>query len=142
MSGPIVIHSLAHARAAVAAAEALGKPVTLYSAPDAASQVGPGWFREVVARARAEHPRGRVRAVLDCGRAPGLALASLRAGIEEIHLDAPTEIRDKVAAIARRGGGRLIERTDTPVLDLLDAEDPGAACRSWLAGLDAAGGKR
>lgn len=139
-----MIHSLAHARAAVTAAAELGLPVTLYSAPDAAAQAGPGWFREVVARARAEHPRARVRAVLDCGDAPGLALASLRAGVGEIHLDAPAEIREKVAAIARRGGGRLIERREARVLDLLDAEDPEAACRSWLAGPDARrrGGER
>ena len=130
--GPIIIHNLAHARAAITAAAALGVPVTLHSAPDAAGYAGPGWFREVVALAHAEAPAAQVSAVLDCGAEPGHALAALRAGVAAVALAAPPGVRAKVAAIARQYGAQLTKAAIAPCLDLLDVADAAAACRAWL----------
>jgi len=129
----IVIHGLAHATAALAAAAELSVPVTLISAPSAAGYVGPAWFRAVVEQARAGHPKVDVTAVLDCGDMPGDALAALRDGAAIIRFSGDTAA--KIADIAAQCGALVIaERPQA--LDLAEVErsrrDIGRACREWL----------
>ncbi|MEN0074328.1 MAG: hypothetical protein AAGC69_08095, partial [Paracraurococcus sp.] len=61
--------------------------VTLLSAPGAAATLGAPWFLAILAAARAAAPGVPHAAVLDCGAAPGLALAALRAGLRDLVLD-------------------------------------------------------
>jgi fructose/tagatose bisphosphate aldolase len=129
----IVVHSLAHARAALAAASDLCVPVEIVSAEGAAGYAGPMWFLELVRAATENYPQVAVTAVLDCGAAPGHALAALRAGCPAIRLDATRAVRAKIAAIARQCGAVLHEGKAPPALDLLYERDPVAACRAWLA---------
>jgi len=133
MAPVIVIHNLAHARAALAAAAEAGVPVTLISAPAAAAYLGAAVFREIVATARREVPGAEATAVLDCGDARGLALNALRHGLKAVCLKAPADVLARVADIARQLDAVVLERVEGPALDLLDAADPLAACRQWLA---------
>ncbi len=127
----VIVHNLAHARAALAAATALEAPVTLMSAPGAAAYLGAGYFQAMVEEARAEFPSVPAPALLDCGDKPGLALAALRQGIEAVRFNGKKTVRAKITEIARKHGAEL--RSDTPpALDLLDELDPEAACRAWL----------
>lgn len=128
----IIVHSLEHARAAVGAAASLDVSVTLASAPGAAATVGPLWFAEVVAQAAAEHPGTQVSAILDCGASPGLVLAALRQGIERVRFTGRASVVSKLTATARRQGAEVVGRR-LNACDLLDAPDPAAACRRWLA---------
>jgi hypothetical protein len=128
----IVIHSAAHACAAAAASAALRRPVLLRSAEGAAGYAGAAWFQEVVRLARAQHPDADIAASLDCDDAPGHALAALRQGIELVRVRVRPAVRLKLAAIARRSGAGL-DNARGRVLDLLNADDPEAACRRWLA---------
>lgn len=128
----IVIHGLAHARHALAAAAALRAPVTLISAEGAAAYAGAGWFRAVVAEARAERPGVPVTAILDCGSEPGLVLGALREGLTCLRYSGPAEVTAKLEAIARAAGAVILAHRP-PSLDLLDARDPETACRQWLA---------
>ena len=129
----IVIHGLAHAAAALAAAAELGVPVTLISAPSAAGYAGPAWFRSVVEQARAAHPEVAVTAVLDCGDMPGYALAALRDGVAAIRFSGDTA--EKIADIAAQYGARVIAARPE-ALDLAPIERKGwdmvRACREWL----------
>jgi hypothetical protein len=133
----IIIHSLDHARAALAAAAALDVPVIIASAPGAAAYLGPQWLSEVAALAAAEHPDARVSVLLDCGDAPGHVLAALRQGIKRIRFTGRAAVAGKLAALAKRQGAELI-RGRRKALDLLDSPDPAAACHRWLAGRSAA----
>jgi hypothetical protein len=130
----IIIHSLAQARAALAAAAELGVPITLESAPAAGGYAGPGWWRALIEAARAERPAADVIAVLDCGEEPGAALAALRAGVPRIRFAGAAEMRARLAAIATQLGaaveGPAVEEN---VLDLLEARDPLALSRRFLA---------
>ena len=137
MSGRIIVHSLEHARAAVAAAAALDVPVTLVSAPGAGAYAGPRWFQAVVAEAAAACPAVAVDAVLDCGDVPGAVLAALRTGLKRVIFTGPEPARSRLAALAAARGATLEERM--PALDLLDARDPQAACRSYLPRAGTAG---
>jgi acyl-CoA reductase-like NAD-dependent aldehyde dehydrogenase len=129
----VIIHSLADARAALAAAAALGVPVTLASAPGASAYVGPAWFQELVALAAAEVPEADVEAVIDCADRPGDVLLALRLGLRRVRFTGRKAVAEKLAAIAGQSGATLVTGR-LRALDLLDAADPEAACRAWLAG--------
>lgn len=135
---PIIIHSLAHARAALQAAAALGLPVTLHSAPGAGAYAGVGWFERLIVAARAEAPTVTMTAVLDCGDAADAVMAALRwlkqPGRTPLVLcftgDRSTADRlDEMAAAI----GITLVRELTPGLDLRGTADPLAASRTWLA---------
>ena len=133
MTGPrIIIHSLDHARAALAAAAERGVPVVLASAPAAAAYLGAAVFREMAAAAAGEFPGVAVTALLDCGDDAGLALNALRHGLKRVRLAAPAPALARVADIAGQLGAVLDADPAAPALDLRDAADPVAACREWL----------
>ncbi len=128
----IVVHSLAHAVAAVRAAAELGVPVELWSAEGAAAAAGAGWFKALIEAARGAAPAARVGAVLDCADLPGYALAALRVGIEAICFTGPARVAAKIADIARQSQRRLVRRRPKRALDLRFVADPDAACSTWL----------
>ena len=127
----IVVRSLAEAEAALAAASALAAPVTLLSAEGAADSVGPLWFSELVAQARAAYPAAEVRAILDCGDSPGSAAAALRLGFETIRFGGRGRAAEALAAIADQYGATLLSRRPD-ALDLTDSRAPREACEAWL----------
>ena len=129
----IVIHSLAHAQAAVRAATELGAPVELWSAPGAAAYAGASWFKAVVDAMRAPSPAVPISVVLDCAELPGLVLGAFRVGIEAACFTGPAQVAAKLADIAAQEGRRLYRRRPARALDLRHATDPDGACRTWLA---------
>ncbi len=131
----VVIHSLAHARAALAAAAKVGAGVRLRSAPNAAAYAGAAWFQEVVRQAEDASPGVAVEASLDCSDHAGLALGALRQGVRLVRFTGPRAVRENIAAIARGCGGGL-DRDRRNALDLgaiADAEID-ARLRDWLGG--------
>lgn len=127
----LIVHRPEHARAACAAAGAAMRPVIVQSPPGCAGIQGVPWFLALVAAAR---PGPEVLAVVDCGTAPGLALAALRGGAAAVRLNAAVEARARaaVADIAAQMGAVFDDGPAAPCLDLLDVRDPDAACRRFL----------
>ena len=128
----IVVHSIEQARAAVAAAAALGVPVTLASGPGAGAYLGPLWFRELIDLAADGFPEVAVEAVLDCGDRPGLVLAALQAGLKQVRFSGSRAMAARLGEIAAARGARVITRR-LAGLDLLDRPDLEAACHAWLS---------
>lgn len=129
----IIIHSLEHARAAMAAAAALNVPVTLASAPGASAYTGPAWFHEVARMAKAAFPDVEAAATLDCADRPGDVLAALRHGLDSVRFTGRKAVAEKLTAIAEARGAVLVTGRSR-ALDLRGLADPEAACRQWLAG--------
>jgi hypothetical protein len=129
-SRAIVIHELAHARAALAAAAALGKPVELWSAPGAAAAAGAGWFDAVVRQAAGGQT---VTAVLDCHDRADLVQAALRQGLRHVYYAGPEAVARRLVDIAGQYGATL-HRKRPLALDLLYCDNAEAACRKWLGG--------
>ena len=127
----IIIHSIEHARAALAVASRLNRPIRIYSAEGAAANAGAAWFMAVTAAAQSDHPTARCEAVLDCGDHPGLALAALRQGCRAIVLRGSPAARKKIAEIAQTSGARL-EHGATNALDLRHCRDLEPAVMTWL----------
>jgi hypothetical protein len=123
----VIVHGLAGARAAMAP----GMPVTLLSAPGAASFAGCLWWREMVAAARAEYPNTEATDILDCADASGMAMSALRSGVPRLVLWPEAAGWTAVAAIAERQGGFVL--TQAPAA--LDLSQRNAIRRlpAWLA---------
>ncbi len=130
----VVIHSLEHARAALAAAEAAGTSVTLASAEAAGGYAGPGWFKAIVDIAAAEFPGVVTTCVLDCGEEAGTVLAALRLGLRRVRFTGPAAAAARLNEIAAEIGAVIERDALEPALDLCDETDPAAACRAFLAG--------
>jgi len=127
----VIVHDVAQARAALGAAAELGVPITIISPPAAARYQGVGYFAALIEAARRAVPGAAATAVLDCGDAPGLALAALRHGIDAVRVEAPARVRARVAEVAAQTGGAVLGRR-VEALDLATAGEPLAACRAWL----------
>lgn len=128
----VVAHGIEDARAACRAADGSGVPVEIHSAPGAAGYMGPGWFGAMIEELAAEFPGLAVSGVLDCGSAPGHALAALRQGIRRIRFTGRGRARARLAGIAAACGATL-EGPARNALELAYEPDPEAACRARIA---------
>jgi hypothetical protein len=124
----VTVHNLSHAVAALAP----GRAVTLLSGEGAASYAGCGWWRALVAAARARHPDTPARDILDCADAPGRAMEALRLGQPAVVLWRGSPAFAAVAAAAAEGGAELLGERP-PSLDLA-AADGARRLAAWLAG--------
>lgn len=138
MSSPtpptIIVHNRAHCVAALRAAAHCGIFVRLASARDAVRYQGVGWLLACARSAATEAPSARWTLVLDCGDAPGLALAAAEAGVPSVALHdlAPETVRraQDILSATRT----TLEIAVPAGLDLLSATDPEQACRTFLFG--------
>ncbi len=103
----VVVRDWRTTEAALQAARAAGESPTLVTPEDAASFYGAGYLAALQERARKEFPDVAFTLTVDCGDAPGWALACLRAGVKRISMDPPN---DKIADIARQMGAELVRR--------------------------------
>lgn len=130
----VVVHGLAQAEAALAAAGPAG--VLLLSAPGAGSFAGPAWFLALAAEAGRRHPRVAAAAALDCAEAPGAALAALRAGVRIVVLAGANPSYPAVATAAAEIGATLLPARpaalDLGQLDLRRRDDLRRIA-AWLA---------
>jgi len=122
LNGPapaaFVVHSLIQAIAALEAAAAAGRDITLISAPDAGIYAGPGWFKAVIKAARAAEPSARFSAILDCGDDAGAAQGALRAGLETVIFTGRTDVAERLVGIAAAMGVRILTARPSDALDL------------------------
>jgi len=103
----IVVRDWRTTEAALRAAREDGTAPTLVTPEDAASFYGAGYLAALQDRARSEFPDVAFTLVVDCGDAPGHALACLRAGVKLISMD---PMNDRIADIARQMGAELVRR--------------------------------
>ena len=104
---PILVRDWRETEAALLKARAEGTAPTLVTPEDAAASHGAGYLAALQERARQEFADVAFTLVVDCGDAPGHALACLRAGVKLISMN-PSN--DKIADIARQMGAELVRR--------------------------------
>ena len=122
----VIVHGLDHACAAVA----VGRKVTLLSAPGAGLFAGCLWWRGLVDAARAAWPATEVQDVLDCADGSGAAMAALRSGVCRLVLWPEAPGWRAVAAVAAGQGGLVLEEAP-PALDL-GQRDALRRLQTWL----------
>lgn len=106
----------------------------LWSPPEAAASLGIGYFTAMLAAARRQVPGVPAEAVLDCGDAPGLALAALDAGLPAVRLAAASETLRRLDDIAAQRGARVERRRPAGCCDLADSKAPLADALVHLSG--------
>jgi fructose/tagatose bisphosphate aldolase len=104
---PVVVRDWRQTKAVLAAARDAGKAPVLLTPEDAAATYGAGYLAALQDRARREYPDVPFTLIVDCGDAPGYALACLRAGVRMISMSPHNE---KIADIARQMGAQLVRR--------------------------------
>ena len=129
----VIVHDLAEAKAALAAAAETGRMVAIWSAPEAAIFAGTGWFAAVERQARTANPKASARFVLDCGQRADLVQEAFREGIKEACFTGRASLAERLADIAAKSRARLHRRRPR-ALDLGETRDPGGACRRLLGG--------
>ena len=102
-----IVRDWRETEAALLKASADGTAPILVTPDDAAARYGAGYLAALAERARKEFPDVAFTLVVDCGDAPGYALACLRAGVKLISM---TPLNDKIADIARQMGAELVRR--------------------------------
>ncbi len=107
MSAAILVRDWRQTEAALKEAREKGLSPTLVTPENAASFYGAGYLGALQERARQEFPDVDFKLIVDCGDAPGHALACLRAGVKLISMD---PLNEKVADIARQMGAELVRR--------------------------------
>ncbi len=108
MANPVIlVRDWRQAEAALTEARANGTAPILITPEDAASFYGAGYLGALQERAKREFPDVAFTLIVDCGDAPGYALACLRAGVKRISMSTPN---DKIADIARQMGAELVRR--------------------------------
>ncbi len=105
----VVVHSLAQARAAIAAAARAGRALVLLSAAGAGAFAGPAWWRALIAACGFTG-----KDILDCGEDGAAALEALRLGQRALVIAGP--FAASVADAARAIGAATPTRP--PGLDL------------------------
>jgi acyl-CoA reductase-like NAD-dependent aldehyde dehydrogenase len=95
-----VVHDLAQARAALAAAAAGGRRIQLRSAPDAAAYAGIGYLQALGAAVGHE-------LLIDCGDDAGLVMAALRSGCRKLVFTGSSATAAKLADMAADAGAEL-----------------------------------
>jgi hypothetical protein len=139
----VVVHDAMQAAAALAMARHVlpsGTLLALLSAPAAALYLSPRLFLAITGPATPG-----ALPVLDCGMAPGHALAALRAGCPALVLPATCAGFPALAAAAAEAGALLLPEAP-PALDMASLR-PGnprddARLQAWLAQPAAAGAAR
>ena len=105
--GAVLVRDWRQMETALAAARDAGQAPTLVTPENAAATYGAGYLAALQERGRQEFPDVAFTLVVDCGDAPGHALACLRAGVKRISME---PMNDKIADIARQMGAQLVRR--------------------------------
>ncbi len=130
-----IVHTLPQAKAAAQAGAEAGRALLLHSAANAAATLGAEGWLALLQAVRSDHPDAQIlEGFLDCGRAPGLAMAALRIGLRRLTLLPDCPSWSRISDITRQMGGELSADPPRDALDLSQPRDPLAAARMWVEG--------
>jgi len=89
-------------------------------------------FAAMAAEAARRVPAAGAIFVLDCGDAPGHALAAVRAGVRFVRVRLSGPALQRVTESVARAGA-VIDGGEGQALDLAKCADPAAEAEKWLA---------
>jgi hypothetical protein len=132
MALAVMVNGADDARRAATAAQALGVPLMLVSAPGAGGFAGCGWFAALVRATQGAFPQLCVTWALDCGDRAGDATAALTAGCPVVIFSGGDAAATRLRGVAAARGAAL--RQDRPdALILRAGGDVVAAARDRLS---------
>lgn len=129
----VLVHTLAHAEAALRAAHSHSQIITLRSAPGAAHYVGLSFLEALFKGAAQACPEAKHSVIIDCGADAALAHRAMAMGFRRIAFSGPGAMRDKLGQVGRKCRAEMAPaRAPAHALDLLDSPDPEGDCGSYF----------
>ena len=132
LSAAFTYYSRQHVTAALEAAAAIDRRVTLVTPPNGATSAGPEVYFEMIQAGRADVPQASADAIVDCGSDAGTVMRALRCGWRTLRYSGDRATHAKLAEMANQLGG-TIERALPATIDLHAARDPSWFCRHTLS---------
>ena len=126
----IIIYNYNHIICAMKAASKLEKKIIIESPPNAASYMGPLFFKKLLKKGKSLFPTIKCIEILDCGNDTGLALEAIH---HEINLKIKCNkiVLEKIKNICKKKG-LSVNDTNKKKLDLKHVEDVYDECLKWL----------
>jgi len=128
----IIIYNYYDAYFAMKAASKLKKNIYISSPPNAASYIGPLFFKKLLKKVKQLFPNVNYHEILDCGNDRGLALEAIHYGIKNIEIKCNENALKKIKNICKKQGVG-INNTSRKKLDLKNIEDVYSECIKWLS---------
>lgn len=128
----IIAHTLPHMRAAFAAAQETGRPLTLQTATGALRFAGAQYLLSLFTKAQAEYPEVAAILILNCDDAGAETVSAMRIGHTHIRSSAPAPLRGRLVDIAGQLGVAVVQGEPEAALDLRYTYRVEEACRGWL----------
>ena len=132
----IIIHGIKHACFACKIADDINPEANLvlelWSDKNGAASLGPAWFKGIIDLVHKDFPKFKIIGVLDCGDAPGHALAALRQGISCIYTSTRPSVAMKIKMIADETHA-IVRTRRPPMLNLIEQRDPCESLRIFLS---------
>ena len=127
----IVIYNYNHAYMVMKAASKLKKKIYISSPPNAASYMGPIFFKKILEKAKKSFPDVDYNEILDCSNDTGLALEAIHYKIKNIKLKCSKIVLRKIKNICKKNG-LSINNIKKKRLDLKNVENVYDECLKWL----------
>ena len=127
----IVVYNYSHVIFAMKAASKLKKNIIIASPPNAATYMGPLYFKKLLKKGRLLFPNVKYVEILDCGNDTGLALEAIHCGINRIKIKCNKTVLEKIKNICKKKG-LVINNISKKNLDLKYVEDVYSECLKWL----------
>ena len=126
----IIIYNYNHIICAMKAASKLEKKIIIESPPNAASYMGPLFFKKLLKKGKSLFPTIKYIEILDCGNDTGLALEAIHHKIN-LKIKCNKIVLEKIKNICKKKG-LSVNDTNKKKLDLKHVEDVYDECLKWL----------
>ena len=126
----IIIYNYNHIICAMKAASKLEKKIIIESPPNAASYMGPLFFKKLLKKGKSLFPTIKYIEILDCGNDTGLALEAIHPEIN-LKIKCNKIVLEKIKNICKKKG-LSVNGTNKKKLDLKHVEDVYDECLKWL----------
>jgi hypothetical protein len=127
-----IAYDLSQMIAVLAVAARHGRAVRVLSPPGAAASWGAEVFAAMTAAAARAVPAADATFILDCGDAPGHALAAIGAGIRHLRINATALAQARLEDLARQAGVAIDRGDASDALDLFRCENVPQEATEWL----------
>ena len=130
-SKTIIVYNFEHIYCAMKAAKKLKKKICISSPINAASYMGPYFFKELLNKAKKLFPRVDCSEILNCSNDIGLAFEAIECGIKNIEIECNKSVLLKIKNICKKKGVG-VNNIGKNKLDLKYIENIDDECLKWL----------
>ena len=131
MPKTVIVYNFEQTCSAMKAAKKLKKKIYISSPYNAASYMGPFFFKKLVSKAEKLFPKVDYCEILNCSNDVGLALKAIECGIKNIEIECNKNASNKIKNICKKKGVG-VNNIGKKKLDLKNIENVYDECLKWF----------